>query len=107
MARFVSYWDASNWLSFVEVMNLQDSAGNYTITAYDRDGTTLWQDTRNLSGHQTDRILLDDQTGGSGEGLVVVEPEKPENEFPSLLTIRGEGQDFKVGNRFVPFIRVT
>ena len=108
MPKYVSYWDASNWNSWAEVLNLQARRADYRITVYDRDGSVRWQDTQTLTPHETERIFIDEHipSGGRREGLVVIEPVKEGDEFPTVLTIRGEGQNYKEGNRFVPFIRV-
>ena len=104
--KYTSYYDCSNWNSSVEVMNLQNQRADYTITVFDRDGAHIWDDTRTLTPHETERIIIDSVARGRREGLVVVEPENEGDEFPSLLTIADEGRHWKRGNRFVPFIRV-
>ena len=111
MPRYVSYYDESNFDSWVEVMNIQSRTGEYKISVYDRDGSRYWRDrSRILSRYQTERISIRTQITNTGnkEGIIMIEPadENPEYEFPAMLTIRGEGQNYKVGNRFVPFIRV-
>jgi hypothetical protein len=107
MAEYVSYYDCSNWISEVEVMNIQDETVDYRITLYDRDGSEAWSDIRTLTPHQTERIRLNSHARNKKEGLVVVEPvQAKENEFPSLLVICDEGRDWRKGNRFVPFIRI-
>jgi len=108
MARYVSYWDASNWNSYAEIMNVQNRTAEYKISVYNRDGSNPWNDVRSLTAHQTERIFIDEKIGSGGlrEGLVVIEPAKEGDEFPAVLTICAEGQHYKVGNRFFPFIRV-
>lgn len=106
---YVSYWDASNWESSVEIMNIQIHQSQYRITVYDRSGSLSWQDVRSLTAHETERIVIDKviPSGGKREGLVTVEPaEIMEDEFPAMLTICDEGRHWKQGNRFVNFIRV-
>ena len=109
--KYVSYWDASNWSSDVEIMNIQNHHSQYRISVYDRDGSLSWQDVRSLTAHQTERIGIKQHVpaGGKREGLVIVEPgddEFAEDEFPSMLTICDEGRSWREGNRFVNFIRV-
>jgi hypothetical protein len=109
MAKYSSYWDASNWNSDVEVMNIQNRQAGYRITVYNRDGSERWQDTKSLTPHETENININSHipAGGRREGLVVVEPVEEGDEFPAILIIRGEGQHYKEGNRFVPFIRIS
>ena len=109
--KYVSYWDASTWDSYVEIMNIQNHQSQYRISVYDRGGSLSWQDVRSLTAHETERIEIDHYipAGGHREGLVIVEPgddEFAQDEFPSMLTICDEGRNYKEGNRFVNFIRV-
>lgn len=105
--RYASYYDCSNWHSYVEVMNLQDHLCNYRITVFDRSGAQVWSDIRSLAAHESERLGIDSVAKGQKEGLVVVEPTEAGEEFPSLLTICDVDSNFKEGNRFVPFIRVS
>ena len=111
--KYVTYWDGSNWQSYAEVMLAKSTigpGGTYLLRVFDRDGTVLASRTQFLSLFQTDRVDLNALVGGAGtarEGLVMVnDASGDDDEFVSVLTIRGEGQDFKVGNRFVPFTRI-
>jgi len=115
MAKYISYWDCSGWSCTVEVMNIQNHDAKYRITVYDRTGNNSWSDTRNLAAHGTERVALCQvqlEPHNGTEGLVIVEPsaetaeEFPDAEFPSMLTICDEGRHWKIGNRFVNFIRV-
>jgi hypothetical protein len=109
MAKYVSYYDESGWDSLVEVMNIQNARADYQINVYDRDGSQYWQDRRTLTRFQTERIAIREKIPNRGqkEGLIVIEPVGgTNNDFPAMLIICAEGQDYKVGNRFVPFIRV-
>lgn len=76
MVKYTSYWDASNWASYVEVLNLQDQRADYRIIVYDRDGSVCWHDTRTLNLHAAERIFINQHIpeGDRREGLVVVEP---------------------------------
>jgi hypothetical protein len=76
VVSYISYWDASNWRSEVEIMNIQDYQTQYRISVYDRDGSLKWQDVRSLTAHQTERIVINSKvpSGGHKEGLVIVEP---------------------------------
>ncbi|MDP3045756.1 MAG: hypothetical protein Q8N93_10225, partial [Bacillota bacterium] len=76
MAKYVSYYDESNWDSSVEVMNIQNARADYRITVYDRDGSRYWQDSRTLTPFQTERISIREKIPNRGqkEGLVVIEP---------------------------------
>ena len=109
MAKYISYYDESNWDSSIEVMNIQNGRFDYQITVYDRDGSQYWQDRRTLTSFQTERIEIRDKIPNRGqkEGLIAIEPVNgTRNEFPAMLMICGEGQHWKEGNRFVPFIRI-
>ncbi len=74
MARYVSYYDCSNWISNVEVMNLQNQRADYRVTLFDRDGTEVWTDTRTLTSHDTERRDLNAHARNEKEGLVKVLP---------------------------------
>jgi hypothetical protein len=108
MVKYASYWDTSNWHSYVEVLNLQDQRADYRIVVYDRDGSVCWQDIRTLTPHAAERIFINQHVpeGDRREGFVVVEPVREGDEFPSVLIIYAEGQHWKEGIRFVPFTRV-
>jgi hypothetical protein len=75
------------------------------MSVYNRDGSVKTTRNGSLVAHQSDRVSLTSLASNT-EGLVIVSPVEPGDEFPSLLTICGVGQDYKVGNRFVPFMRV-
>ena len=111
--KYVTYWDGSNWQSYVEIMLAKSTigpGGTYLLQVFDRDGTLLVSHSNLLTLFQTERIDLNALVGSAGtykEGLVMVtDAGSDDDEFVSVLTIRGQGQDYKVGNRFVPFTRI-
>ena len=108
--KYVTYWDGSNWQSYVEIMLATSNigpGGTYLLRVFDRDGTLLASRTNLLMLFETERVDLNALAGGAGEGLVMVnDAGNDDDEFVCVLTIRGEGQDYKEGNRFVPFTRI-
>jgi hypothetical protein len=104
-AKYVCYYDCTDWNSSVEIMNINDLRATYVLSLYRRNGSHITTHSATLYPHQTDRVEIDRLTE-KNEGLVVVADRRNELEFPSLLTICDEGRHFKEGNRFVPFIRV-
>lgn len=108
MGRHVTYYDCSNWISTVEVMNVTGKSGYYAIQVWDRDGSFVWGDSRRLNPHQTERIPLNEYAKGK-EGLVMVNSYAGPDSSPDLdevaavLVICDEGRDWREGNRFVPF----
>jgi len=84
--RYVTYYDCTGWDSTVEVMNLQSYAAAFKITAYSRDGIIHWSNAYHPDAHETVNIPLDSKMPRH-EGMVVVEPFKPGEEFPSVLKI--------------------
>lgn len=112
--KYVTYWDGSNWQSYAEIMLAKSTVGpggTYLLRVFDRDGTLLASQTNLLMLYQTDRVDLNALVGASGtnrEGVVIVtDAGNDDDEFVSVLTIRGDDQDFKEGNRFVPFTRIV
>ena len=111
--KYVTYWDGSNWESTVEIMLARSNVGpggTYLLQVFDRDGTLLASRNNFLNLFQTERVNLNTLVGSAGtnrEGLVMVtDSGSDDDEFVSVLTIRGQDQDFMVGNRFVPFTRI-
>ena len=104
-AKYVCYYDCSNWNSSVEIMNINDRRAKYDLSLYRRNGSHITTQSAMLDPHQTDRVDID-PLAGKDEGLAVVADPENQLEFPSLLTICDEGRHYKEGNRFVPFIRV-
>jgi hypothetical protein len=107
MAKYMSYYDTSGWQSFVEVMNAETVPSEYKISVFNRDGSLKKELVRTLNPHAADRLHLNALGADNTEGLVIVEPVNGNDDFPSLLTIRGTNQpDYFIANRFVPFIRI-
>jgi hypothetical protein len=111
--KYVTYWDGSNWHSSVEITLASSNVGTngrYRLQVFDRDGTVLAEQTNILNQFQTERVDLNALVGGAGgprEGLVMVsDAGADDDEFVSVLTIRADNQDFRTGNRFVPFTRI-
>ena len=111
MSRHVTYYDCSNWISTVEIMNTTGKSGYYAIQVWDRGGTFVWSDSRLLKPHQTERIPLN-KYAQDKEGLVMVtsdaDPDKSPHldEVAAVLVICAEGRDWKEGNLFVPFTSI-
>ena len=90
----------------MEVMNAKKWKSVYKITAYDRDGSVAWTDSRTLNSYETEQISLSKHAHNK-EGLVVVEPDHTlDDEFPSVLLIRPLGYDKARSLKIVPFTRV-
>lgn len=104
-AKYVCYYDCTNWNSSVEIMNINNHPAMYELSLYRRNGSHITTHSATLNPHQTDRVVID-PLAGKDEGLAVVADPQNRLEFPSLLTICDEGRNYKEGNRFVPFIRV-
>lgn len=107
MAKYMSYYDTSGWLSFVEIMNAEQKTAGCKMSVFNRDGSLKKEFTYTLKPHETKRLDLNSIGADETEGLVVVEPTTEDADFPCMLTIRGKNQpDYFIANRFVPFIRV-
>lgn len=117
MIKYVSHWDASHWLSTVEVMNLQDREATFTAHVYHTDGGEIITHKSTLPAHGDERIDINDQIrqrqlgpeNREWQGMIVIEPERQGDEFPAMLTIcdaERAHRDWATGNRFVPFMRI-
>ncbi len=111
--KYVTYWNVSNWESSVVIMlaSGRGSGGTYLLQVFEPDGTLIASESKRLNHFQTVKVNLNKLLGngytGIGEGLVMVnDTAGGDDEFVCLLIIRGKEQDFKVGNRFIPFTRI-
>lgn len=106
MGVYVCYYDCTGWQSEVEGMNLQGRKATYRLAVYDRIGVTRLDEERTLTGHQSERIRLNERVPGQEGKIVILPADDEDDEFPAVLTTADEGRDFRQANRFVPFIRL-